>query len=259
MLVDSHAHVDSPEFDADREAVWQRARAADVRRIVLIGLWREPGNFGRALELARAAPDWLWATIGIHPHDAARVPAEDWAALETLARSADVRAIGETGLDYHYLHSPVEDQRRGFERQLALAASLGKPVTIHLREADEDALAILRNADLARARGGVVHCFTGDAAAAERFLALGLCLSFSGIVTFKSAAAIQEAARQTPLDRLLIETDAPFLTPVPHRGKRNEPAHVGLVAQRVAELKGLTTEEVGAAALRNTERLFGPP
>jgi TatD DNase family protein len=229
VLVDSHAHVDSEDFDADREAVWQRARAAGVQRIV---------------------------PIGVHPHDAAQVPAEDWATLERLAAQPSVCAIGETGLDYHYMHSPVEAQRAGFERQLQLAAALKKPVTIHLRDADEDALVILETSGIARGPGAVVHCFTGGPAIAERYLALGLLLSFSGIVTFNNATALQEAARLTPLDRLLIETDSPFLAPIPHRGKRNEPAFVGLVATRIAELKGISAEEVGAAALRNTERLF---
>ena len=256
MLVDSHAHVDSPDFDADRDAVWQRARAAGVQRIVLIGQWRKAGDFGRAQELARSAPDWLWSTIGIHPHDAAKVPAEDWATLERLAAQPEVCAIGETGLDYHYMHSPVDAQRAAFERQLRLAADLKKPVTIHLRDADQDALSILEASGIARGPGAVVHCFTGGPVVAEKYLALGLLLSFSGIVTFKNATALQEAARLTPLDRLLIETDSPFLAPTPHRGKRNEPAFVSLVASRIAELKGLAAEEVGAAALRNTERLF---
>lgn len=257
-LVDSHAHLDGEEFDADRQEVYARARLAGVRRVVLIGLWRAPGSFGKAVELAAQAPDFLWATAGVHPHDAARVPAEDWLRLEALARDARVVGVGETGLDYHYLHSPVEAQRAGFERQLALAQAVGKPVTVHLREAEEDSLAILRSAGIGGGAGGVIHCFSGDARAAERYLELGLYLSFSGIVTFKSAAALQEAARLVPLDRLLIETDSPFLSPVPHRGKRNEPAYVELTARKIAELKGLPLAEVGAAALRNTERLFGP-
>ncbi len=257
-LVDSHAHVDGPEFDADRDEVWTRARAVGIRRIVLIGMWRGPGDYGRAIELAAAQPEWLWATVGIHPHDAAKVTEADWARLEVLASQESVRAVGETGLDYHYLHSPRDMQRASFERQLALCERLGKPVTVHLREADDDALAILGASGIGKRQGGVIHCFTGDAAAAERYLEFGLHLSFSGIVTFKAAAGLQEAARRTPLDRLLLETDAPFLAPVPHRGKRNEPAYVLETAKKVAELKGLTVAEVAAAALRNTERLFGP-
>jgi len=257
-LVDSHAHLDGPEFAPDRAAVLERARAAGVERIILIGLWRKPGDFGSALELAAEDPAFLWATAGIHPHESGHVPESDWLYLDELARDPRVVGVGETGLDYHYLHSTREAQRAGFERQLALATVVGKPVSVHLREAEEDSVAMLRNSGVGKARGGVIHCFSGDARAAERYLELGLYLSFSGIVTFKNAAALQEAARLTPLDRLLIETDAPFLAPVPHRGKRNEPAYVALTAAKIAELKGLPVEEVGAAALRNTEKLFGP-
>jgi TatD DNase family protein len=257
-LADSHAHLDGPEFDSDRDEVIARARAAGVERIILIGLWRKPGDFGRALELAGANPDTLWATVGIHPHEAEHVPAEDWRRLEELGRLPGVVGIGETGLDYHYLHSTREAQRAGFERQLALAAATGKPVSVHLREAEEDSVAMLRDAAIGRGPGGVIHCFSGDARAAERYLELGLYLSFSGIVTFKNATGIQEAARLAPLDRILVETDAPFLAPVPHRGKRNEPAHVAFTARKIAELRGLPADELGEAALRNTRRLFSP-
>jgi len=257
-LVDSHAHLDGPEFESDRSAVLERARAAGVARIVLIGLWRKAGDFGSAVELAAVDPGFLWATAGVHPHEAEHVPSEDWQRLEELARDARVVGIGETGLDYHYLHSTREAQRAGFERQLTLAASVGKPVSVHLREAEEDSVAMLRDSGVGRGPGGVIHCFSGDARAAERYLELGLHLSFSGIVTFKNATALQEAARVVPLDRLLIETDAPFLAPVPHRGKRNEPAYVAFTAGKIAEMRGVPIAEVGAAALRNTERLFAP-
>lgn len=257
-LVDSHAHLDSTDFDADRDAVLERARAAGVRRIVLIGMWLAPGDFGRAVELAALAPSWLWATLGIHPHEAAQAPEEDYQRLEELARDPRVVGVGETGLDYHFLHSPREAQHRGFERQLDLAMAVGKPISVHVREADEDCLAILRASKIGAGPGGVIHCFSGDARLAERYVELGLHLSFSGIVTFKNATALQEAARVVPLDRLLIETDAPFLAPVPHRGKRNEPAFVAFTAKKLAEIKGLSVEDVGAATLRNTERLFAP-
>jgi TatD DNase family protein len=255
-LVDSHAHLDGDEFAADREAVLARARAAGVRRVILIGLWRSPGNFGTAVELAAADPTFLAATAGIHPHEAAQVPEADWQRLEALARDPRTCGVGETGLDYHYLHSPREEQRSAFERQLALARAVDKPVSVHLREAEEDSVAMLRDSAVGNGPGGVIHCFSGDARAAERYLALGLYLSFSGIVTFKSAALLQEAARQVPLDRLLIETDAPFLTPIPHRGQRNEPAHVAFTAAKIAELRGTTAEAIGAAALANTRKLF---
>jgi TatD DNase family protein len=258
-LVDSHAHLDGPEFAADRDAVLARAKSAGVRRIVLIGLWHGPGDFGSALDLAGADPELLWATVGVHPHDAGRVSAEDWELLAKLGADPRAVGIGETGLDYHYLHSPRDAQRAGFERQLALAARVDKPVSVHLREAEEDSVAMLQDSAIGRGPGGVIHCFSGDARAAERYLELGLYLSFSGIVTFKNAAALQDAARLVPLDRFLIETDAPFLTPVPRRGERNEPAYVALTAQKIADLKGLPVAEIGAAALRNTIRLFGRP
>jgi TatD DNase family protein len=256
VLVDSHAHLDGAEFDADRADVLARARAAGLSRVVLIGLWRSAGNFGASLELARANPGFLFPTIGVHPHESADVPPADWEELERLAADPAVVGVGETGLDYHYDHSPRPAQRAGFERQLGLALQLGKPVSVHLREADDDALAMLRASNIGAGPGGVIHCFSGDRKAAEAFLELGLMLSISGIVTFRSAAALQEAAAAIPLDRLMIETDSPFLTPVPFRGKRNEPAHVRLVAEKIAELKGVPAAAVAEASARNAERLF---
>jgi len=255
-LCDSHAHLDGAEFDPDREEVIARARAAGVVRTVLIGLWRQPGDFGSSLSIQASHPGMFGLTFGVHPHECAKVPEEDWERLALLAAGPTVNGVGETGLDYHYDHSPRDVQRRSFERQLALAQKLGKPVSVHLREALDDSLAILGASGIGRGPGGVIHCFSGDAAAAERYLALGLYLSISGIVTFRSAAVLQDAVRQIPLDRLLVETDAPFLTPIPFRGKRNEPAHVKLVAEKIAELKGLPAEEVARQATRNAERLF---
>jgi TatD DNase family protein len=256
VLCDSHAHLDGAEFDADRAEVIERARAAGVRRVILIGLWRQPGDFGRSLAIRAEYPGLFGTTVGVHPHDCGRVPEEDWARLATLAADPAVNGVGETGLDYHYDHSPRDVQRSSFERQLTLAMEVGKPVSVHLREALDDSLAILGTSGIGRGPGGVIHCFSGDAAAAQRYLALGLHLSISGIVTFRNATALQEAARHIPLDRLLIETDAPFLTPIPHRGTRNEPAYVKLVAEKLAELKGIPAEEVAQAATSNAERLF---
>ncbi|MHB1845653.1 MAG: TatD family hydrolase [Deltaproteobacteria bacterium] len=255
-LIDSHCHVDGPEFDADRAEVLARAREAGVERALVIGMWRGPGDFGRALELCREEP-WLSPTLGIHPHDCARVPAADWELLETLAARPEVVAIGETGLDYHYDHSPRETQRAAFERQLALAAKLRKPVTIHLREAHADAMAILRAAALGA--GGVIHCFTGNRAEAGELLSLGLHLSFSGVVTFRTASALQEAAVHAPLDRMLVETDSPFLSPVPMRGGRNEPARVRLVCEKLALLRGMPADELARATSQNAEKLFRLP
>ena len=256
-LVDSHAHLD-PGYDdqpVDVDAVVSRAAAAGVDRIVAIGLWRGPGDFGNALALARERPSVFAATVGIHPHECGRVPAEDWEASERLARDPAVVGVGETGLDYHYDLSPREVQRESFRRSVAIAHRVGKPLVIHVREADADCAAILREEGVPAA-GGVIHCFTGDATAARAYLALGLYISVAGIVTFKTAEAIREAVRIVPHDRLLVETDSPFLAPVPHRGKRNEPANVALVAARVAEVWGVSPAEVAAATTGNARRLF---
>ncbi len=251
---DSHAHVDSEKFDADRDEVIARARASGVTRVAAIGQWRDPGDFGGALELAATYPDHFVATLGIHPHEVARVPDEDWADLERLAGLPEVVAVGEIGLDYHYDHSPREEQRHWFRHQLALAERLGKPVVIHTREADDDTVAILRDASVGN---GVIHCFTGGPERARTYLDMGLLLSIPGVVTFKNAEPLREAVRAAPLDRLLIETDCPYLAPIPHRGKRNEPSFVKLVAEAIAALKGLPVEEVAAATTANARRFFG--
>jgi len=255
-LTDSHAHLDSEDFAQDLDAVIARARAAGVTRIVAVGLWRRPGDFGGALELAARMPDLFAATVGVHPHECARVPEDDWARHDALARDPRVVAVGETGLDFHYDHSPRADQERCFRRSLATARAAGKPAVIHVREADEACARILREEGVPPA-GGVIHCFTGDAAAARAYLDLGLYVSVAGIVTFRTAEAIREAVRIVPRDRLLVETDCPFLAPVPHRGKRNEPAFVAETARKVAEIWGTTPEAVGAATAENARRLFG--
>jgi TatD DNase family protein len=256
QLCDSHSHLDGAEFAEDREQVIARALAAGVERMLLIGLWRKPGDFGDSLAIQASHPGHFGVTFGVHPHDCAKVPEEDWKLLSELASGPTVNGVGETGLDYHYDHSPRDVQRASFERQLALAAQLGKPVSVHLREALDDSLAILTSSGIGGGPGGVIHCFSGDASAAERYLELGLYLSISGIVTFRNAAVLQDAVRRIPLDRLLIETDAPFLAPIPFRGKRNEPAHVKLVAEKIAELKGIPVDEVASNTTRNAERLF---
>lgn len=257
-LVDSHAHLDRDDLGEDLEAVLGRARAAGVEHVVAVGLWRGPGDFGNALELATSRPDLFTATAGIHPHECARVPESDWAAAEKLARHPRVAAVGETGLDFHYDHSPRPEQERCFRRSLAMAREVGKPVVVHVREADPACAAALREEGLPPA-GGVIHCFTGDWAAARAYLDLGLYLSVAGVVTFRDAEALRQAVRRAPRDRLLLETDSPFLAPVPYRGKRNEPAHVALVAARVAELWGVPVDDVAAATTENARRLFRLP
>ncbi len=257
-LTDAHAHLDGDEYAADLDAVIARARAAGVARIVVGGLWRAPGSFGNALELAGRDPGLFAATIGVHPHDCARVPEEDWAAADRLARDPRVVGVGETGLDFHYDHSPRADQERAFRRSLATARAAGKPVVVHVREADEACARVLREEGVPEA-GGVIHCFTGDAAAARAYLDLGLFVSVAGVVTFRNAEAIRDAVRIVPRDRLLVETDCPFLAPIPYRGKRNEPAYVVETARKVAELWGATTEEVARVTGENARRLFRLP
>jgi TatD DNase family protein len=257
-LLDSHAHLDFEDFEGDLDAVVARARAAGVCRIVLIGLWRAPGAFGNALELAASEPTYFAATIGVHPHDCSRVPEEDWRTMEQLARDPRVVGVGETGLDFHYDHSPRPVQEASFRRSLAAAKAAMKPVVIHVREADEACVRVLESEGVPEA-GGVVHCFSGDWARAKTYLDLGLHLSVAGVVTFKAAADLREAVRKAPRDRLLIETDCPFLAPVPHRGKRNEPAHVARTAEKVAELWGLPVDEVGEITTENAKRFFRIP
>lgn len=251
-LVDSHAHLDDVE---DLEGVVGRLRAAGVSRVVLVGCWRAPGDFGNALALAAARPELFSATIGFHPHEAAKVPEADWSAAEALARDPRVVAFGEIGLDFHYDLSPRPEQERVFRRSIALARRVGKPIVIHVREADPECLRVLREEGLPEA-GGVVHCFTGDAPAAAAYVALGLYVSFSGIVTFKNAAPIREAVKVVPRERLLVETDSPYLAPIPFRGRKNEPAHVAHVAARIAELWGTSPDEVARVTGDNARRLF---
>jgi TatD DNase family protein len=257
-LVDSHAHLDSDGDPVDVPGVVARAAAAGVGRIVAIGLWRAPGDFGNALDLARALPATFSATIGIHPHDCARVPEADWEASTRLAGDAAVVAVGETGLDYHYDHSPREAQRASFRRSLGVARAARRPVVVHVREADADCAAILAEEGVPPA-GGVVHCFTGDWPAARAYLDLGLFVSVAGVITFRNAEAVRDAVRRIPRDRLLVETDSPYLAPVPHRGRRNEPAHVALVAAKVAEIWGCAPGEVARVTTENARRLFRLP
>jgi TatD DNase family protein len=257
-LVDSHAHLDLEDGAVDPDGVAERARAAGVERVVLIGLWRAPGSFGDALELSRRHPDFFSATVGIHPHECARVPEADWEACGRVARDPGIVAVGETGLDFHYDRSPRAVQVASFHRSIAMARVARKPVVVHVREADGACLEALRSEGLP-AEGGVIHCFTGDWSQAGAYLDLGLHLSVAGVVTFKTAEALREAVRKVPRDRLLVETDSPFLAPVPHRGKRNEPAWVARVAEKVAELWGVAPEEAARITGENAKRLFRLP
>jgi len=252
---DSHAHLTMEPFDADREAVIERAREAGLRHVVTVSSYL--GDAARCADLA-SRHDFIHFTAGLHPHEASAWTPEVARDLREAARRPKGVAIGEIGLDYHYDRSPREAQRSVFREQIALARDLGLPIVIHTREAWPDTLAILRE-ERAESIGGVFHCFSGGPEEARRCLDLGFYLSFAGPVTFKNAGAVAEAAAYAPLGRILTETDAPFLTPHPHRGARNEPARVVLVAARVAALKGIAPEAVGEAATRNLETVFRLP
>jgi TatD DNase family protein len=253
-IIDSHCHLDMDEFAADRTAVLARAAAAGVSAMVTIGAGGPLEANQRAVALA-AAHDPIYATVGVHPHEAALVSDAVIGTLEKLTSEPKVVAIGETGLDYFYDNSPRAQQRAAFARFIQLGRARGLPVVVHLRDADPDALDIMR-AEGAAMAGGVIHCFSGDAASARAFLDLGFHISFSGIVTFKNAAPLREAARIVPADRLLVETDAPFLAPVPQRGRRNEPALVVHTAAVLAEVRGESLATVAENTRRNAARLF---
>jgi TatD DNase family protein len=252
-LVDSHCHLDDARFDPDREAVIERARAAGVETMLAVGTGSGPPDLEAGIRLADAHPG-MHASVGVHPHDAAKAAPETFDRLRELLAHAKVVAIGEIGLDYHYNFSPPEVQREVFARQLEIARAAGVPVIIHTREAWPDTLRLLEEAG---AGSGIMHCFSGGPQEAEQVLALGFYVSFAGVVTFPKALRVQAAARMVPLDRLLIETDAPYLAPVPHRGKRNEPAFVVETARKVAELRAAAVEEIAAATTGNFRRLFG--
>lgn len=251
-LVDSHAHLDFPPYDGDREETVARAREAGVVLIL---------NVGADLESSRASVDlagrydFIYAAVGVHPHDAKTLTPDALAELHALARQPKVVAIGEIGLDYYRDLSPRPVQREAFARQLALAEELGLPVILHCRDALDDMLAILRGW-----KGtGVVHSYSGGPGRLDEVLALGLSVGISGPVTFANAHRLREVAARVPLDRLLTETDCPYLTPEPHRGKRNEPAYVRYVVEAIAGARGVPAETVAQAALENALRLFRIP
>jgi TatD DNase family protein len=255
MLVDSHCHLDSEQFDADREAVIERALAAGVERMVAIGTGDGPPDLEAGLRLAEGHAAFL-ATVGIHPHDASKAGEDVYKRLGELLRHPRVIALGEIGLDYHYDFSPRGTQRDIFVEQMRLARDARKPIVIHTREAWEDTLALLEQHWAPGGLPAVMHCFSGSPAEAVRCLAIGCYLSFGGILTFPRATELREVARTAPADRILVETDAPYLAPVPKRGKRNEPAFVFDTARKLAETRGETLESVAATTTRNFERLF---
>jgi len=254
-LVDSHCHLDSPQFDADREGVIGHSAESGVTRVVNPGV--DVPSSRAAVALAQRHES-IYAAVGIHPHDAKTLDAVALEELKRLARSPKVVAIGEIGLDYYRDLSPRDVQRRAFKVQLEMAAKLGLPVIVHDRDAHDDVLMILRDwhSGLA-ARVGVLHSFSGDVPRAERTLAMGFFIGVSGPVTYKNADRLRQVVRAVPLERLLIETDAPYLTPQPRRGQRNEPAYVRMVAQAVADVRGLMLEQVTAQTTANAGVFFG--
>jgi TatD DNase family protein len=252
MLIDSHAHLDDPRFEEDRDAVLHRAWDAGVRRILTIGNGNGPDQMGCGIPIAEAH-DWIYTSVGVHPHDASKVEAHHYDLLENLSAHPCVLAIGETGLDYYYDHSPRDIQREVFRRHLQLSQKLRLPVIIHTRDADDDTERLLRETPPA---GGVIHCFTSGQKLAEYALSAGLLISFSGIVTFPKSQPLAEIARQIPSDRFLVETDCPYLAPVPHRGKRNEPVFVAATARFIAGLRGISPEQLGESTSANFLGLF---
>jgi TatD DNase family protein len=251
MLVDSHCHLDFPDLASDISGVLARMQAADVGCAVCIGVNLE--DFPRVLALSEHHPE-LYATVGVHP-EYTDTEEPTMARLLELADHPRVIAIGETGLDYYWQKDRPEWQRQRFRTHIRAARECGKPLIVHMRDAADDTLAILAE-EGASTVGGIMHCFTETWDVARRALDLGFLISFSGIVTFRNAKAIHEVARLAPLDRILVETDAPYLAPVPYRGKRNEPSYVRHVAEGVASLRGITTEEVTSATTSNFYRLF---
>jgi TatD DNase family protein len=250
MLVDTHCHLDMVEHLDD---ALERMRAAGVARAVTIGVDRASSEW--AVRAARTHAQ-IWATVGLHPHDAKDQSDELLSYIEHLASTEErVVGVGEAGLDYHYDNSPREKQREVFAKHVEMARRVGKALVIHTRDAWDDTFSILASAGAPERV--VFHCFSGGPEEARRALDAGASLSFAGVVTFKNAASLREAAAVAPLDRIVVETDAPFLTPMPHRGKPNEPAYVSLVADAIAAVKGVPADEVARATSENAARLFG--
>jgi|SRR5579863_2730109 len=261
MFIDSHAHLDGKQFASDQEAVIARAREAGVRNIVAIGNGDGPSNFDCAIQLAEKY-DFIYATVGIHPHEAKLADQAAYDRMAEIARHPKLIAWGEIGLDYFYDHSPRDIQKKVFVRQMELAAAAKLPIVIHCRPSEgsddawNDCLGLIETHWSRHALGGILHCFTGNWPQAHRALDLGFMISLAGNLTFPKAQQIRDAALEVPLDRLLIETDSPYLAPVPHRGKRNEPAFVVETARKIGELRNLTADEVGNLTSANFYKFF---
>ncbi|CAH0193164.1 putative metal-dependent hydrolase YcfH [Peribacillus simplex] len=253
MVFDTHVHVNAEQFNEDLEDVIERAKEAGVNNMVVVGFDRP--TIIRAMELIEAY-DFMYAAVGWHPVDAIDMTEEDLQWIEELSNHPKVVAIGEMGLDYHWDKSPKEVQMEVFRKQIRLAKKVGLPIIIHNREATADIVHILKEEEASRV-GGIMHCFSGSAETALECINMNFYISLGGPVTFKNAKKPKEVAAAVPLDRLLIETDCPYLAPHPYRGKRNEPSYVKLVAEQIAEIKQLTIEEVSQATTENAKKLFG--
>jgi TatD DNase family protein len=264
MYLDSHAHLDGPQFASDRDATIQRAYDAGIRALLAIGNGDGPDDMACALPFAERYP-WIYASAGVHPHEARLLTPAHLEHLRQIAAHPRLIAIGEIGLDYWYDHSPRDIQQQAFRQQLAVAVSARLPILIHCRpsqngeDAWDDLLAILRDEWASTGLGGVMHCFTGNLAQAKASLDLGFILSFAGNISYPKAQNIRDAAAMVPLDRFFLETDCPYLAPVPYRGKRNEPAYVVETARHFAQLRNLSPEAAGALALENFHRFFRLP
>jgi TatD DNase family protein len=261
LYIDSHAHLEGNKFDLDRTQVLERARATGLERILAIGSGTGPGTLDCAIRIAEQH-DWIFATIGIHPHEAKLATEPDYTEMQHLASNRRVIAWGEIGLDYFYDHSPREVQQEVFRRQMELARNARLPIVIHCRPSNnsenawDDTIKMLTDHWKSSGLGGILHCFTGEWKHASAAMDMGFCISFAGNVSFPKAETIRQLATKVPLDRMLIETDSPFLAPVPYRGKRNEPAFVVNTAEAIAQLRGVKKEEIGRQTTQNFYALF---
>lgn len=255
-FIDSHAHLDFEQYDTDREEMLARASAANVQNIVQIAMGPTEDRIARCYELVKQSSNMRMA-VGLHPHEADQYTPEVRELIKTYAQKEKVTAIGEIGLDYYYENSNRENQKNCFSELMDLAIELQKPICIHTRDAFDDTYALVKEKNIFRKTGGVIHCFTGKEHEAREFLDLGAMISFSGVVTFKNTTELHNAVKAVPLTKMLIETDCPFLAPVPYRGKRNEPAYVIETAKVIASLKGVSVEEVALHTTRNAQQLFG--
>jgi TatD DNase family protein len=261
VFIDSHAHLDGSQFEQDQLQVLERASEAGLERILAIGSGTGPGTYDCALKIAEQH-DWIFASTGLHPHEASVATDHDYEEMSRIAQHEKVIAWGEIGLDYFYDHSPREVQKEVFRRQMELARTAGLPIIIHCRPSNnsenawDDALELIRLYWAHAGLPGILHCFTGEWKHAEAALEMGFYISFAGNVTFSKAENIRNAAKQVPLDRMLIETDSPYLAPVPHRGKRNEPAFVVNTAEAIAQVRGMSKEEIGQNTAENFYKLF---